>query len=62
MLGLVVTILVSAALINGGDNGADEFIAKQAWLYGLDSGRGLLHLPRAREVGQLRARLRLQPG
>ena len=33
MLGLVVTILVSAALINGGDNGTDEFIAKQAWLY-----------------------------
>jgi hypothetical protein len=33
MLGLVVTILVSAALIKGGDNGTDEFIAKQAWLY-----------------------------
>lgn len=33
MVGLVVTILVSAALINGGDNGTDEFIAKQAWLY-----------------------------
>ena len=33
MIGLVVTILVSAALINGGDNGTDEFIAKQAWLY-----------------------------
>ena len=33
MLGLVVAILVSAALINGGDNGTDEFIAKQAWLY-----------------------------
>ena len=33
MLGLVVTILVSAAVINGGDNGTDEFIAKQAWLY-----------------------------
>ena len=33
MIVLVVTILVSAALINGGDNGTDEFIAKQAWLY-----------------------------
>ena len=33
MVALVVTILVSAALINGGDNGTDEFIAKQAWLY-----------------------------
>ena len=33
MVTLVVTILVSAALIDGGDNGTDEFIAKQAWLY-----------------------------
>ena len=33
MVVLVVTILISAALINGGDNGTDEFIAKQAWLY-----------------------------
>src|SRR5687767_5765186 len=33
MLGLVVAILASAALIKGGDNGTDEFIAKQAWLY-----------------------------
>ena len=33
MVGLVVAILVSAAVINGGDNGTDEFIAKQAWLY-----------------------------
>ena len=33
MLGLVVAILVSAAAINGGDNGTDEFIARQAWLY-----------------------------
>ena len=33
MLGLVVAILVSAALINGGDNGTDEFIARNAWLY-----------------------------
>jgi hypothetical protein len=33
MLGLVLAILVSAAVINGGDNGTDEFIARQAWLY-----------------------------
>ena len=33
MVVLVVSILVSAAVINGGDNGTDEFIAKQAWLY-----------------------------
>jgi hypothetical protein len=33
MLGLIVAILVSAAVINGGDNGTDEFIARQAWLY-----------------------------
>jgi hypothetical protein len=33
MVGLVVAILVSAAIINGGDNGTDEFIARQAWLY-----------------------------
>ena len=33
MIALVVTILVSAALIHGGDNGTDAFIAKQAWLY-----------------------------
>ena len=33
MLGLVVAILVSAALIHGGDNGTDEIIARQAWLY-----------------------------
>jgi hypothetical protein len=33
MVSLVVAILVSAALIKGGDNGTDEFIAKQAWLY-----------------------------
>ena len=33
MLGLIVAILVSAALIKGGDNGTDEFIAKQARLY-----------------------------
>jgi len=33
MVGLVVAILVSAAVIKGGDNGTDEFIARQAWLY-----------------------------
>ena len=30
---LIVAILISAALIKGGDNGTDEFIARQAWLY-----------------------------
>ena len=33
MLGLVVAILVSAAVIKGGDDGTDQFIARQAWLY-----------------------------
>jgi hypothetical protein len=33
MIVLVAAILISAALIKGGDNGTDEFIAKQAWLY-----------------------------
>jgi hypothetical protein len=34
MVGVVVAILVSAAVINGGDTGGtDEFIARQAWLY-----------------------------
>jgi len=33
MVTLVAAILISAALIKGGDNGTDEFIAKQAWLY-----------------------------
>jgi hypothetical protein len=33
MVALVVSILISAAVINGGDNGTDEFIARQAWLY-----------------------------
>jgi hypothetical protein len=33
MILLVVSILVSAAVINGGDNGTDEFIARNAWLY-----------------------------
>ncbi len=31
---VVVGILISAALIKGGDtNGTDEFVARQAWLY-----------------------------
>jgi hypothetical protein len=33
MVGLIVAILISAAVINGGDNGTDEFIARNAWLY-----------------------------
>lgn len=33
MVVLVISILVSAAVINGGDNGTDEFIARNAWLY-----------------------------
>ena len=33
MIALVVAILISAAVINGGDNGTDEFIARQAWLF-----------------------------
>jgi hypothetical protein len=33
MLALVAGILISAAVIKGGDNGTDEFIARQAWLY-----------------------------
>jgi hypothetical protein len=33
MVVLVVSILVSAAVIHGGDNGTDEFIARNAWLY-----------------------------
>jgi hypothetical protein len=33
MLGLIVAILVSAAVIKGGDDGTDQFIARNAWLY-----------------------------
>ena len=33
MIVLVLSILISAAVINGGDNGTDEFIARNAWLY-----------------------------
>jgi hypothetical protein len=33
-VGIVAAILISAAVIKGGDtNGTDEFIARQAWLY-----------------------------
>ena len=34
MVGVIAAILISAAVIKGGDtNGTDEFIARQAWLY-----------------------------
>jgi hypothetical protein len=35
MVGVIAAILISAAVINGGDTapGSDEFVAKQAWLY-----------------------------
>lgn len=34
MVGVIVGILIAAAMIKGGDtSGTDEFIAKQAWLY-----------------------------
>jgi di/tricarboxylate transporter len=34
MVAVIVGILISAALIKGGDTGGtDEFIARQAWLY-----------------------------
>jgi len=34
MVAVIVGILISAALIKGGDSGGtDEFIARQAWLY-----------------------------
>ena len=34
MVGVIAAILVSAAVIKGGDTrGTDEFIARQAWLY-----------------------------
>ena len=35
MVGLIVAILVSAAVINGGDNGTDEFIAYVAMVAGV---------------------------
>jgi hypothetical protein len=40
MIGLIVAILVSAALIKGGDDGTDQFIARQAWLYVAILGAG----------------------
>ena len=35
MVGVIVAILIAAAVIKGGDTppGTDEFVAKQAWLY-----------------------------
>ena len=33
MVVVIVSILVCAAAIKGGDNGTDEFIARNAWLY-----------------------------
>jgi hypothetical protein len=33
MVGLIAAILLSAALIKGGDDSTDQFIARQAWLY-----------------------------
>jgi hypothetical protein len=33
MVGLIVAILISAAVVKGGDDGTDQFIARQAWLY-----------------------------
>jgi hypothetical protein len=33
MVAVVVGILISAAVIKGGDNAGDAFIARQAWLY-----------------------------
>jgi hypothetical protein len=33
MVVVIIGILVSAALIDGGDNGNDQFIANDAWLY-----------------------------
>jgi uncharacterized membrane protein YcjF (UPF0283 family) len=40
MIGLIVAILVSAAVIKGGDDGTDQFIARQAWLYVAILGAG----------------------
>ncbi|MDX8150989.1 hypothetical protein SK069_05235 [Patulibacter brassicae] len=33
MVAVIAGILISAAVIKGGDDGTDQFIAKQAWLY-----------------------------
>ena len=40
MVGLIVAILISAAVIKGGDDGTDQFIARQAWLYVAILGAG----------------------
>ena len=40
MIALIVAILVSAAVIKGGDDGTDQFIARQAWLYVAILGAG----------------------
>ena len=61
MIGLVVTILVSAALINGGDNGTDEFIAKQAWLYVSILGGAYFISRGLAKSGGYQADSRLQP-
>jgi hypothetical protein len=42
MVVLIIAILVSAALIHGGDNGTDEFIARQAWLFVTILGAGYM--------------------
>ena len=55
MVGLVAAILVSAAVIKGGDDGTDQFIARHAWLYVSILGGRLLHLARARQVRKPRA-------
>jgi hypothetical protein len=33
MVAVIAGILISALVIDGGDNGGDQFIARQAWLY-----------------------------
>jgi len=40
MIALIVAILVSAAVIKGGDDGTDQFVARQAWLYVAILGAG----------------------
>ena len=67
MVGVIAAILVSAAVISGGDTGGtDEFIARNAWLYvsivaaayivsrGLANGLEQRHAvePRHADVGQ----------
>ena len=51
MVGVIAAILISAAVIKGGDTrGTDEFIARQAWLVRRDRRRRVLHRPRSGEV------------